>query len=71
MAAKGEPGVATTSASRSGTAQDELAEIEARCRWKGEAARWAASDFSEAWRGMMRCTWMQRWIRKWPGGQTG
>ena len=28
--------------SRAGAAHDELAEIEARCRWKAEAARWAA-----------------------------
>jgi hypothetical protein len=42
VAAKGESGVATTSASHSGAAHDELAEVEGRCRWKAEAARWAA-----------------------------
>ena len=42
VAAKGESGVATTSASHSGAAHHELAELEARCRWKAEAARWAA-----------------------------
>jgi hypothetical protein len=39
---KGEPRVDSAGASRPITAYDELAEIEANCRWKGEAARWAA-----------------------------
>ncbi len=39
--AKEERGSASTSVSR-GAAQDDLEGIEERCRWKGEAARWAA-----------------------------
>jgi hypothetical protein len=40
-ATKGEPGAGSTAMSRGKGAYDELAEIEARCRWKGEAARCA------------------------------
>ena len=41
--ARGGPDAGSTlpSVSRTGAAEDELAEIESRCRWKGEAARWA------------------------------
>jgi hypothetical protein len=41
--ARGESGGGSTSTlmSRTGAAHEEVAEIEARCRWKGEAARWA------------------------------
>jgi hypothetical protein len=39
---KSEPRVDSAVASRAITRHDELAEIEANCRWKGEAARWAA-----------------------------
>ena len=41
-APKSEPRVDSAVASRASAPHDELAEIEANCRWKGEAARWAA-----------------------------
>jgi hypothetical protein len=53
--ARGAPGVAPTSASPRKRRYDELAELEARCRWKGEAARWAIERLLRGREGSGHC----------------
>ena len=55
MAAKVDPGVASASVSRGEGAYDELDGIEAGCRWKGEAARWAVERLLRGREGRNRC----------------
>ncbi len=55
LAAQRELGGASPSASRGKASYDELVEIEARCRWKGEAARWAVERLLRGREGNDRC----------------
>ena len=54
-ATKGEPESASTSGLRDKRAYDELVELETRCRWKGEAARWAVERLLRGREGNDRC----------------